>query len=394
MNAILLAIILTTAMPPVEVQMLDGQTHVGTLVALTPDRVTIDATGGQTSFEIEKVVSIASRQKQASAPHRSVVVELVDGSTILASQYLTSGATAKLMTLDGDTIECPTNAVCRVRLQQESGSLRAEWSRLTRRKSDSDLLVVRKNDSLDYHAGVLHDVTDTTVTFEVEGETLPVKRSKVFGFSYRHADEANEASAMCRISDLSGSQWAVRALELAGKLQWTTPSGVTVAQAVEKIAQIDFSHGKIVYLSDLRPNDVRWTPYFSGGKPSATVEQFYSPRFDRGFQSETLSLGGKQYRKGVALHARAEVVYRLPDHFSHFRAIAGIDDATRPGGRVRLRIRGDEKELLDIMLTGADAPRPIDLNLTGVRRLAIVADFGETLSAGDYLLLCNARLSK
>ena len=51
---------------------------------------------------------------------------------------------------------------------------------------DSDLLVVRKDETLDYHQGVLGDVTDDVVQFELDGEQLAVKRSKVFGLVYHH----------------------------------------------------------------------------------------------------------------------------------------------------------------------------------------------------------------
>ena len=124
------------------------------------------------------------------------------------------------------------------------------------------------------------------------------------------------------------------------------------------------------------------------------MAQFYAPRCDRSFDGGPLQLGGTQYRKGLALHGRTEFVYRLPHRFSRFRAVAGIDDAVRPGGRVRLVVRGDGRELLDAAVAGSDPPRPVDLDLTGIRRLTIVVDFGESLSTGDYLLLCNARLSK
>ena len=105
-------------------------------------------------------------------------------------------------------------------------------------------------------------------------------------------------------------------------------------------------------------------------------------------------MGGTPYPKGLALHSRTEIVYRLPARFSRFRAVVGIDDAVRRGGKTRLVIRGDGQELLNAAVAGSDAPRPVDLDLTGVRRLTIVVDFGDSLSAGGYLLLCNARLSK
>ncbi len=433
MNSILLAIILTAAAPPpFTVQTLDGQTLVGPLVELTADRLGVDAADGRVSLETERVLSISA--KQTPVPIRQVpgvVVELTDGSTILARQYVVQGTQAKITLSEGDVLAMPTSIVRTVQLQRESAALAAEWARLLNMKIDSDVLVVHKGESLDYHKGVLHDVTEDAVRFDLDGEVLPVKRSKVYGFAYRHGAEAELPPAVCRITDSAGSQWSVRSLSIlpspagrgaggeggdgnrnqptnlpanrphpnplptgVGTFQWTTPAGLSVAQAADKIVQIDFSGGKIVYLSDLKPESVRWTPYFSAGKPPATVEQFYAPRFDRNFDAGPLQLGGTPYSKGLALHSRTEIVYRLPGQFSRFRAVVGIDDAVRPGGKTRLVIRGDGQELLNAAVAGSDAPRPVDLDLTGMRRLTIVVDFGDTLSAGGYLLLCNARLSK
>jgi hypothetical protein len=62
---------------------------------------------------------------------------------------------------------------------------------------------------------------------------------------------------------------------------------------------------------------------------------------------------------------------------------------------VRLLIRDDQgRELLQTVIAGNEPPRPIELDISGVRRLVIVVDFGDRLSSGDCLLLCNARLSK
>lgn len=395
MNVILLAILLTATTPPAfEVQTLDGQSLVGSLIELTPDKVTIDASSGRIAVETEKVLSISAKEKPSGARYATrVTLELIDGSTICAKQYVVSGTLATITLLDGEVIEAPTNVIHTVQLQQ-SGTLAAEWNRLIGMKADSDLLMIRKDETIDYHKGVLHDVTADSVTFDVDGELLPVKRSKVFGFVYRHADEAELPASVCRITDAAGSRWSVQSLTLSEKLQWTTQSGLSVAEPLDQVVQIDYSVGKIVYLSDLKPDAVRWTPFFGVGKPLPSVEQFYSPRYDRNFESAGLQLGGTPYRKGLALHTRTELVYRLPDQFSRFRAVAGIDDTVRPGGKVRLVIRGDDKELLDTTLSGSDAPRPVDLDLTGIRRLTILVDFGDGLSTGDYLLLCNARLSK
>jgi hypothetical protein len=124
------------------------------------------------------------------------------------------------------------------------------------------------------------------------------------------------------------------------------------------------------------------------------MAEFYAPRSDQNLASKPLQLDGKQYPKGLALHSRTEMVYRLPGRFSRLKAIAGIDDGVRPQGNVRLVVRGDDKVLLETTLTGADPPQPLDLDISGVRRLAILVDFGGEMDAADHLDLCNARIIK
>jgi hypothetical protein len=107
-----------------------------------------------------------------------------------------------------------------------------------------------------------------------------------------------------------------------------------------------------------------------------------------------LVLGGESYEKGLALHSRTEIVYRLPEGFRRLQMVAGIDDAVRDGGNVRLTITGDGKQLWDEALSGTDKPLPIDLDVSGVRRLTILVDFGLDLDVADHLLLCDARIVK
>jgi hypothetical protein len=348
-------------------------------------------------LETEKIVSIsatgAAKPKPAASQSPGVVVELIDGSTVLARQYTTKKEVAKITLPGGDVLEMPTNVIRNVRLQS-SGTSAAEWTRLIDTKTDGDLLVIGKNETIDYHQGVLHDVTEETVQFELDGELLPIKRAKIYGIAYHHSEKNAMPPTICKITDATGSQWEVRSLAGTEKLEWTTPSGVRVAQSLDHIAQIDFSGGKRVYLSDLKPDMMRWTPYFESGKPASAMERFYAPRFDRNFDAKPLQLGGVSYHKGIALHSRTEIVFRLSDRFSRFRATVGIDDAVRPNGKVRLVVRGEEQSLFDAIITGGDAPKPLDLDISQTRRLTIVVDFADGLHAGDSLLLCNARLSK
>ncbi len=395
MISVLMVVALISAAPAFDLQLLDGKTTSGSLVEISAGRVAIDTRSGRESLDTATLLSISAKQARPASRASDVIIELTDGSIACARQCVVYGATASITASDGTVLEMPSKVIRTIRLQPPSESLDVEWTRLTKAKIESDLLIVRKGASLDYHQGVIHDVTEEAVQFDFDGEILPVKRSKIYGLVYRHGDEPKLPEPVCRITDSSGSQWAARSLTLSDKLHWTTPAGVNVSQPLDAIMQIDFSRGKIVYLSDLEPDSVRWTPYFSGiGGVPAVVEQFYAPRYDRGVDARPLQLGGVEYHKGLAIHSRTELMYRLHERYGHFQAIAGIDDAVRPSGKIRLIVRGDDSVLLDTVLTGRDAPRSIDLNVAGTSRLTIVVDFAEGFSAGDHLLLCNARLSK
>ena len=179
-------------------------------------------------------------------------------------------------------------------------------------------------------------------------------------------------------------------------MQWTTVAGGRVSRPLDQVAQIDLSRGKIVYLSDLKPESVAYTPYFPLDKELPAEQKFFRLREDQNLESKPLRLGGKQFSKGLALHSRTEAVYYLPGRFRRFEAVAGIDDEVRPRGSVHVILRGDGKLLWEATVTGADKEpaRPIDLDVTGVRRLTIVADFTAELDAAGHLVLGNARVSK
>ena len=188
-------------------------------------------------------------------------------------------------------------------------------------------------------------------------------------------------------------------MSLAGKLQWTTVGGAKVSRPLDQVAVIDLSGGKVVYLSDLKPESLAYTPFFPLEKELPARLEFFRLRQDQNLESKPLRTGGKQFRKGLALHSRTEAVYYLPGRFRRFEAIAGIDDDmgdARPRGSVHLILRGDDKLLWEAVLSGADKEpfKSIDLDVTGVRRLTIVADFTGDLDVAGHVVLGDARVSK
>jgi hypothetical protein len=398
----LLLSVLLAAGPEVEAQTLEGKTVAGTLSAISAKQVTLETANGPVTLEAANLLGLsfklpAEKKPDAPPPAPGAWVELVDGSTFAGRDYAAQGGKARVTLLDGEVLEVPTADVATVRLQPAADAVGKEWARIVDMKIDGDLLVVRKDEAVDYHKGVLGTVTDQTVGFTLDGEKIPVKRPKVLGLVYYHAGGRELPAQVCTVTDASGAVWSVRGIEMTDKVRWTTQSGLAAARPLASVAKIDYSAGKVAFLSDLKFESSKFTPFFNTDKDD--LPTLFLPRNDLTSNGKPLKLGGTEYAKGLCLHSRTEMVYRLPGSFRQFKAVIGVDDAERDthrvyGGNLVLVIRGDDKVLLETTVSGKDEPKPVELDLTGIRRLTVFVDYGEDSDRGDHLDLCNARIIK
>ena len=396
MWTLLALVAIAQAQPAFEARTLGGEVIAGPLVDVGPKQITIQSAQGSVAIDVGRITGLSAVQVPPSPAARpSLWVRLADGSEVVAADYTATGDRAKIATFDGHVLEPPLVGIAAVRFQPQKDAVAGQWKALLEARPAGDLLVVRVGNALDSHRGVIADVGDDVVRFELDGEVLPVRRAKVHGLIYYRPAMDGADDAACRIVDVDGSRWAARSLVMRdGDLHWTTMSGVEVTRPAADVIRVDFSQGKVVYLSDVKPESSEWTPYFGADADLEILRSLFAPREDRSLRSGPLQLDGTTYAKGLAMHSRTTLEYRLPGAFRRFQALVGIDDRARPRGNARLVIRGDGRVLFDATVAGTDPPKPLDLDISGVRRLSILVDFGEDLDVADDVDLCDARLVK
>ncbi|HET6292247.1 MAG TPA: NPCBM/NEW2 domain-containing protein [Kribbella sp.] len=95
-----------------------------------------------------------------------------------------------------------------------------------------------------------------------------------------------------------------------------------------------------------------------------------------------ISLVSQTYPTGIGVASPSQVRYYLGQQCSRFTATVGIDDAVRnvgpEGGTSTFQVVGDGKVLYDSGTVDRDNPKPVDVDLTGVRVLdLLVGDAGD-----------------
>ena len=212
-------------------------------------------------------------------------------------------------------------------MKPPSDATAALWKQLAEREVAGDLLIVAKREGglLDYLSGVAGDVSADEVAFDYDGQKLPVKRSKVAAISYYHAQRRSLPEASCRLTLMDGSQIPAHDVALVddGMLRVKTPAGIELTVSLMHVVRGDFSAGKLAYLSDLKPIEMRWTPRIATPGAASLIADVGQPRNNVSFTGSALSLAWpdesqptgheiRTYARGLAIRSRTDLAYRLP----------------------------------------------------------------------------------
>jgi hypothetical protein len=240
----------------------------------------------------------------------------------------------------------------------------------------------------DQMPGILSHLATDEIKLKSSLGEMPLKTTRLFGIAF--AARSRKASppqllAVARCTDDSVVTGTLRAGER--RLALSLLAGPDVEIDTDSVIDVVFRHGKLVYLSDLKPATVTVRSYFGG-------DLTWPHQTDRNYDRKPLKLGGKTYRKGLGTFAGMTLAYDLGGEFSTFAAKVGIDDAdVNAQGNVNVRVLGDGKILFEKKrLTRADGPADLKVSVKGVKTLTLVVEFGENHHFGDLTDWANAHL--
>ena len=190
-----------------------------------------------------------------------------------------------------------------------------------------------------------------------------------------------------RVELIDGSTFTGRIVRADGEsIHVTTSLNATVALDLDDIAALTITSDRVVHIGDLKTVTQ---------KIEGILHRPWTPRFDRSAAGGPISLGGRVYERGLGVHSRTELAFALGGAYETFVATIGIDDSVRPRGSVVFRVVGDGRILYDSgVVTGKDEPVDIRVDITDVKRLRLIVDFGEGLDLADHADWADARLLK
>jgi hypothetical protein len=387
--------------PPVEVSTFSGQEHKGELSALAEGQITMMVEGKEQKLALSDVLELRLKGENEAVDAAAHEILFTDGSRLNAEKVT---STDKAVTIEHaflGKLEVPAEFVKSIRLAPAANAVAEAWAELTTRQENADMLVIRKDNFLDHLKGGVGPISEDSLQFFLGGNETPVKRGeKLYGVVYGNRQVPKEA-AISRAILANKDSIELKSLSYNGEaFEGQLLSGASVTLPLDKLQALDFSLGKVQFLSDIKPRQKKIElPFYFANEPISEIDQqYYDVKVNKTFSGKPLQLGKTTYARGLCIHSTTELGYRLSKEMRRFQAMMGIDNATaqRGLGDVKVTMKGDGKVLFESLVKAGDEPQKVDLDVSGVVVFEIIVDRAreDDLGEGDHLNLADAKFIK
>jgi NPCBM/NEW2 domain len=402
----------------IRVDLMDGESRTGQLIRIESDKIRFQSST-QIEFSFVEVLQMevvakgdtGSTGASVGTAKTAGLITLLDGSQIQGNDIDYRDGIVSFRSNDGNEMKIGSKSVEAIRLDL-APEWDAAWSAVRREKYEGDGIVVKK-EKLDVLEGVVNEINDETVKFKYDDAVLPVKRERLAGIIFYHANEFKAVAPVCKIVTRTGDQYSAKKIAFADSMfDIDLMQGESIRVPLSSVKNLNFALGRVHYLDSDVPTAISWQPMLGAGRLTKDLDLLFQSEqkvkttqgalrlyreagFDSQDASSTLRPKVKSFPHGLVLRSGTRVSFALPEGFQRLKGIAGIDPAVRPLGEVQLRISADGKDLVSQVVSGTDdAPFEIDQAINGVSRLVIEVDFGKQAHLADHLHLCDLKLTK
>lgn len=378
--------------PPMRLEMADGSSAAGALESIAADEVRIVADGVGRSFPVAAIRRIVRTQSPAALPQPPVTVTTTAGERLTGDDFTWTGDVAALLR-GGEPIELPIGLVQMVAWRRpEDGADAPAWLPALPERPESDLVIVGSGTAAECVSCAITAVTAESVTVVLDGETIPVKRAKVAGLLWLRPEGAARGGIV--VSTRAGRI-------AAAEIVWSADGGLLLDGRVRAPADwldsIDYAAGRTVRLTALEAERIDVEPYFGGLKDVEGLAAFFAPRSVAAADDDTAP--------SLIFRPRTVGVWRVPADSRRFRGVLRSAGEATPRAVVAIDLDGREifRHAFERRPeTDGDATRPstgdahgvpIDLDVSGCRRLTLTVDFAAG-GPGGPVAIDDARFEK
>ena len=374
--------------PTFKALLTDGQTVSGRLDSLGPGAVKLVSTDGTThELPLGRLVKLTREHSVAAPGLDEAHVILPDGDRIMKVSIESSTETG--LEVQSDVLGkllVPLDSILGLIFagSAQARDLDSLWEQVRSEPRTAEVAWLGNGDRI---VGGFLELDERNIKIQVAGKPVEVARAGVIalGFDPKLVSYPEPKSEFLELSLKDGSRLGVTGARIDdGTILGTTRFGAAIKISSNQLLRVHARNSSVVYLSERK---LMRDQYLSYVGPTREY------RVDRTVEGHYFRLGGQTYDRGLGTQSTTFLVYRALPGDRRFQALVGVDERAGPLGSVVFRVLVDGKERFKTPpLTDHDAPRPLDVDLTGAKYFILATEFGDRGDVRDLADWVEARV--
>lgn len=372
----------------------------GELVSIDDKNIVMKTAGGNVTKALAQVLQL-DLQAAAQPSGNYTQVELTDGTVLNCKPdgVAFNGKQVELTVLPDLKVQVPLKALSYILKEAQDPRVRehADWKKLLKSRRTQDMFVKAHEGRLSGVDGTFTDGKGTALNFILDGRDtavpLDLTKPAIAGCIFVNKTDPDAPVTLCKFLDINQNLLMVAKLEAkeGSDFAVTTVAGAKLQYKRDLVVKLDYSRGKLTYLSDMDPAIL-----------NELSDDFVDHRYvrDKTRDGNQLQLAGATFNKGLFLPVTTKLEYTIGGDYNEFTAQIGVDERVPGKVHVKLVIQGDGKVLFPPAndageFKRGDKPRQIKLNVKDIQKLTIAVEPAEPLNLfGQHLNLADAKINK
>jgi len=254
---------------------------------------------------------------------------------------------------------------------------------------------VATDDGLKKVRGIFEGITEDKVGLNFNGKSKTIGLAKTTAIVLADLKPTAPKGTMTTIETVGGSKFQGVIAGLANQeLSVLLSASAKIVVPLDLVKRIEVQSDNLVYLSSLVPRSVEQKTIFAFQRTWQADASIEGNPISLAFNLAGGNRKVKQFAKGLGMQSWSRIEFANEKEFTRFQATVGIDTETRGRGDCSVKVMSDGISLWSQRVKAVDEPVEVDIDITGMKKIALIIDPGEDFDLGDHVDWANARFVK
>lgn len=374
-----------SAKTTVKVQRLDGPELDGDLVSATQEGVELTVGSERLTLAGNGLSRVEFPNRVGSGGVQPLLLGLVDGSKLVGAKISGKEQGWQVADSAGGMLAVGPGSVRYLQVRPLAGELKKSFDAAILEPATSDsLLVVRPGDSLDRVNGLIKEIKDAKVLFDLDGDVVEVSFEKLAGMVwFRKLNDRVKPKVAVNTTD-GGTVYPDTFRMVGDRFELQGSAGSLSIPAL-RIASLDYGSANLRWLSEVDALDSRSENRMDWKFESKSIGKALAPHFES---------KGTGFGMDLLFPMPGSYTFRVPDGFTRFQTRLVRDDRGEQRSELMVEVWQDDAKVLDKRLASTEETLDLDLPLTAGKKIRLAVRSKSRLMVGTEVRCQQPRLAR